>query len=787
MAGLLATKSVRFDVPSSRDSASEAPSTPEDLTEITPTRTASQSLTDSQDTPASEGARPPLHHMEGERLRARLRRIDAVSANDEASQRTRPSPSARPSQRPALTGTKRGFMDGFHLRRGTYLARYTDGTGIGRGAVPLGPAGEKNGTTYLGAEQTAGTPGGFISDSIFSMILAPLAAGFSWHAAKQALEGLRACKALKNREATLAMRIDAATRRMQAASPQAAPLFAAEHKVLLKKSRETTSALKLRRNNVAEAISSSADRGAVFGGLVASMVAKAAALASGKGLGALVSTAGSAGVSSLGMVASFVFAPIAGVFQLTESAYQLRRASHMKKSFDEAAPHARDYVRERSLSPGLEGYAAFFDRKFGLRERFYKRFRNFARFRVAAASLLGASAAVKLGISITALAVTGFALSSPVGWVLTGLVLGAALIGTVGAAIFFFDRRRSSYDRYTYQDDALIDRDFIQNLDALDSLATQPHAHASGSRDSSRAVSQTPRVPQSHARAGLLANDWAAANAASLAANTGFAVDAGGGARSGDDEDDDEDTATSPAAVMPQGLGIHYRAKTFRTLDHQHAAWRTLQGHMNTHYNTRDRARPIRALAGFRGLLQAAAHACFRLLGSGAISGARASYAATRMKHAASLTHRHYRQFIAQGNPGWRDFMVSHLRAEKVLLEHKQTLRQGFTDAPSDHPLMRKLTDDTERLAKINAFLQQLEQPAANQVFEIENAVRPTENRAFLSLIQQNARSRTRSDEDVTQVLARAIARHYRRRNRDLKGILFETELDAARIRASGF
>jgi hypothetical protein len=683
-------------------------------------------------------------------------------------------------RRLAITGTKRGFANGFHARRGAYLLRYADGCGLTRGAVPLGPTPDKTGLGYVGAEQTAGTTAGFAIDGAFGVLLAPLAGAFSWHAAKQAAEGVNACHALKTREAALKVRLDAAAARLQQATPEHAALFQAEHAVLRKKTDENKAALKLRRNNVAEAISSAIDRGAVFGNMLASIGAKIAAVATGKGVSSLIATAGSAGVSTFGLVASFALAPIAGIFQLTESIFQLRRASLMKNAFDGAAPQARDYLKAHDQDSHIADYAAFFDRKFSIREKFYRRFKRFAKFRVAAASLLGASATVKVGVTIAALAVGGFALSSPVGWALTGVFLGAAILGTVGAAIFFFDRRRSSYDRYTYQDDALIDRDFIQNLDALDTPSSPTSTTTRGDTShtetahhttrSTRASRVAPAMPRSLEHTPLLANNF---------------IDSSSNSAGDDDDDEDSAPAPAPVAVATPSKGLHYRSGVFQTLHHQRKAWQNLRTRIDHHYNLPKRSAPLKAASGFYARISALTHALRQLAGGHGIAMARNTFERVLMKKSTAMTHGHYRQVISQGNPAWRSFMISHLRAEKSLLENKQQLRQGFSHAPADHPLMRYHSEDNARLQKIGRFLEQVEPLAANQIFDVENISRPEENRVFLSLIEQNRRPISRTDEEVSDALARAMRKHYKRRNRDLMGILFETELDATRVRAA--
>ena len=134
----------------------------------------------------------PAHAFQAHRLRTRLH-----------ASLGKPQPAAhtgalKKSERlPSLSGQKKNAVDGFHLRRTAFLLRYADASGLQRGALPLGPNPEKTGDAYLGAEQLASSPAGFVLDSVLAAVLAPFGLIYAFKAAKHAIHDFKASARLK--------------------------------------------------------------------------------------------------------------------------------------------------------------------------------------------------------------------------------------------------------------------------------------------------------------------------------------------------------------------------------------------------------------------------------------------------------------------------------------------------------------------------------------------------------------------------------------------------------------
>ena len=764
-----------------------APETPEVSAEPAPpvARWPELSISASASSDTLSDAQSP-NALHASRLAARLRDFQPTSrgavasgfaANAPVVCATHKPPQTAPTQ--PISGTKQTRLDGFHVRRGAYLLRYVDGSGLQRGISASGPHADSAGLSYMGGDQVGSSASGFFLDGVLSFVLAPLAALFSFRAGKQAVQGFKAAAKLKQQEAALIAREQAAAQALEAGPSSVPAHHAAQVLAMGQQRRNTKKARELVKNNARESACSAVDRGALCANLATSMVAKGMTLGSGKNLGLLAADAGSAGVGIAGAVCALGLGPIAGIFQLAEAAFLLRRSGKMKKDFDAAAHDALRYAKSAAHTEGLADYAAFVERKHGIRDKFHRWFRGWTRFRMATAALLGAAASVKFGIAIAALAGGAFALSNPVGWALTGVVIVIAVVAMLGACTFMFDRRRASYERYTRQDDPLVDREFIQHLDALEALQTpaeQPLAQAA------RALKTPP--PASHRNRHARGDH--PGDEAEYARPLLDHIDSASSADLPDGSDSDDDTSPPAVAAAPVARhGIGYRAALFDAFKHQSACHQTLHRGLRARFGKTAMPRVARYATTLRAMLGVLGRGSWALLRHGRLAPARASWRQHWMAAAPRLTLGHYQQTIGQGAPAWRAFMTQHLTAEKIMLEKKQRIRSAVADAalPADHPLMRQHERDDARQQKIIACLDELQRPADDQIFDVEMAPQPSANRAFLALMHNKDELDALQDEQVTDLLAKSMHKHFKRRNRDLKGILFATELDAARVR----
>lgn len=741
---------------------------------------------------------------------------------------TPPRTEVKPRRLKLVQGAKHGHVDAGNAVRGCYAFdlylqpnyKFLADPGQLSGAhqPPLTSLAQDP-SHALGHEALPADAGAFAADTATSALLGPLsflASRTAYRLAKASLAGKRA----------LSRRIGENEKRQAALTPtsragEAQGVALAVEKETLERAKKNAS------SRFRESALLAVGHGAVAVKTAFGLGTKVASAAAGGGASAAgVATA----ATVLGAVGAFFLAPIAAFTVLAETGFSFVRSRKAKAAFKEVGPDTAAYFDaiKKTRPEGIDGefapaYVEFVEHKLSVREKFARRFKNWSKFRFTAAAIFGATTTTKVVIGIVALCAGGFALATPIGWALLGVGIAAALISTVGAFAFTFNRTSARYDQYHHADTELIDREFHRELAAIEAgeqpalrveeeapraalVDDQPHSESQRAADAG-ASRMTPPVSQPAARSSARAAEDAAWRdgdddgeddgeedrtpyAPQSARREMQPLLAGGafGGPSGSDGDDDDDDApvvAPPTVFHAAPLGFNLRARQFGMISQQGASLARFQHGLQTTYN-----KP--AAAGLRGLL-ANLGARFKASFSWAATLARtfSPRAASRVYRArwaagaARLTHTHYHAEIARGTQGWREFMRAHVGAEIDALTYKIALRASLSaNAEGGSAISQSKRVDEQRLEKLQSLKARIEETARGLTFEVEAHADPVANRAFLALIQNQAAPEGLSDEEVTGALARAMKTHLERRFRDLKGVLVETEFDATRARS---
>jgi hypothetical protein len=564
--------------------------------------------------------------------------------------------------------------------------------------------------------------------------------------------------------------------------------------------------------------------------------------------GAIGAASTTGAVEALGVVANFVLGPIAAAALIAEAGFSLRRYIKGRKAFTPAAEaaKARMEAAAQSRPAGMsdEEFAEFltfkkdfFDHKLALRERFWRRAKNMSWFRLGASAFFGATTLTKVGLGIAAISAGGFFVSNPVGWALLGLTVVSAVAVTVGAFAYIYSRRRSRYEQYQRNDDPMVDKKFHQAVEAFyaQHAAEQRPAHAARQASNSSSATRTPQpathysadpgpaagaqaptlprqarqapkddealeplMPSASASpgrpAGRTPSDPSPRQPSRRFAPSGYQplVDmpnmSGNAAPS--DDDDDEDGSSQGAPAAQSNLVPHGRVSNFHMIRNQQKAHQAITQGLARRNNKQAQGGFKRTLFNFFTKLCSYGTGAFAFSRGRGWAASRQRYQQHWVKHSRRLTSHHFRTEIAQHSPAWRAFMRVHLLSEQIHLANKQQIREdicalaGDKDL-SDTDILRGQAADLARMGEIQDLLDRINAPDNARVFEAESVPDTEANRAFLKLITNRDPKRELSDEEIEHSLARAIKTQYTRRIADMKGTLFQAELDCAAPRVS--
>ena len=565
-------------------------------------------------------------------------------------------------------------------------------------------------------------------------------------------------------------------------------------------------------------------------------------LAETKGAGMFAAMSGSGAIQGLGIAANFVLGPIAAVALMAEAAFSLRRYIRSKQEFKRTAPEARAFMEQmakaRPAGMSEEEFAQFqvykkefFDRKYELRSSFWSRAKKMTWFRLGATAFFGATVATKFAVGIAALGAGGFLVSNPVGWALLGVTIVAAVLVTVGAFAYLYSRRRSRYEQYRRNDDPMIDKAFHQAVEKFMAERAPKDERVTATTPTDRSEKAPARVPTARALARDAVTPRSANPVSPRQALSRSSSDDSHEPLFDHEDYEDSSAPAATAAAAPQrnrnkeasperqpllldprevaqidtdsdddnddnlvqpghfALGAHARATNFNMVGSHQAAHGALTQKLGRSLGKSQKPNFGARIANIGTKLSAWCNGSFKLLRSGSWTQARVASRKHWATHARNLTSANFRQVISNHAPEWRDFMQSHLRAEHAHLTNKIATRAqiqemaGAEENLSDSPIMRNAEADAERLASVDSLIERIQNPDNERVFEFESIPDPDTNRAFLKLLGNREAPRELTDEEVDQSLARAMKTQYARRIADLKGTLFEAELDCSAAR----
>jgi len=189
---------------------------------------------------------------------------------------------------------------------------------------------------------------------------------------------------------------------------------------------------------------------------------------------------GTAGVVT-GAAGTLVLGPLAGVFATTLGIFfvykSTRKKTQLKRDFKWAKQHIGMNLALNKAA-GFEcqhhaNYSDFILRQGTKRIQFFQKFGSWNKAFLAGSGLYAASATTKMVVTSLALAGVGAAASNPVG---LGIVLGVGIVGALvmgGASLSFITGhdKQGRYAKHTSKEHAGVDREFLVSLDLFRKFA----------------------------------------------------------------------------------------------------------------------------------------------------------------------------------------------------------------------------------------------------------------------------------------------------------------------------
>jgi hypothetical protein len=178
-----------------------------------------------------------------------------------------------------------------------------------------------------------------------------------------------------------------------------------------------------------------------------------------------------------GAAGTLVLGPLAGIFATGLGVYFVRKATskraQLKRDFVLAKQHISSSLHTLNLTGESKArheiYAKFIERQGVKRIDFFKRFGRWNKSFLAGAGLYAATATTKLVVVSLALAGIGALASNPVGLgVLLGVgIVGSLIMGVSSLAFFSGHGKQGRYSKQTSNEHAGVDRDFLASLDLV--------------------------------------------------------------------------------------------------------------------------------------------------------------------------------------------------------------------------------------------------------------------------------------------------------------------------------
>ncbi|MEY3202611.1 MAG: hypothetical protein RIR70_2161, partial [Pseudomonadota bacterium] len=435
-----------------------------------------------------------------------------------------------------------------------------------------------------------------------------------------------------------------------------------------------------------------------------------------------------AAVSAAGVAGTLVLGPLAGIFATALGGFFARKSALRHRAFREDRKRVNGFLNTAKehlsaagkLNTAVTHYKTFIDRKLTERARFYRLFKRWNFSFLGGSSIYAASALTKAGLAIAALAGAGALISNPVGW---GILLGVSVAGAVimGLSSWQFLFGHPKNERYERYF-----RDDNQDLDR----------HFLALADLLPALeSQGP---------------WSA---------------------------------------------LQLRAALFESLEQRHDALEKFIQKVASQQGKKPRMRPVDIGRNIIGKLAASASGAASLLRSGSVRAAKHAASQTWDAQAAHLTAGTLKSWLGteDAKRTWSAFCQQHLEAQRAYLEKKLAYRLHIYEQHSA-AAQTPAAEETKNLQALAEFFSELDQGIERDQALLERirlcldthpeGIAPDQLMlALLSGVKPDSLDSLPADA-LRKELATTLLNDLPRRLRDTKGMLLETEMQAARVRA---
>ena len=565
-----------------------------------------------------------------------------------------------------------------------------------------------------------------------SMLVAPLAVIAVKAGISETRDAWRIRSELSNRASSLVAKLDMLDKLVpQGPGGQTITLAEAAHKVAVQLSADTGFAARINRLRLGIGLASAASGATIFLKTAIDIGLKVALVASAKKLNVVQFLAehgvATAAVTAVGVAGTLVLGPLAGIFATALGAFFARKSALRHRAFREDRARVEGFLRtvaEQQHAAGqprgvLHAYTQFIDRKMPQRARFYRSFKRWNLGFLGGSSLYAASAITKAAIGIAALAGAGALISNPIGW---GILLGVGVVGAVimGVASWQFLFGHPKNERYERYC-----RDDHPELDR-------------------------------HFLAGL-------------------------------------DILPPPEGKGPWA-GVELRAQLFEQLEKHADALARLKKRIASKINKKPTSTAADILPNLAARFHALAAGAGVFLRSASVRRARVRSSEIWSRRARQLTESDVAAWLdsSDSTTAWWRFSWRYLKAQREYLEHKLAYRlsvyeQHAVRSPQPNHLDAKTQAALAGLLADSDAAAELDQVALERIRQCLSIKPSTEraNRLLLGVLSgvKAAALDSLDASAVRRELATALLRDLPRRLRDTKGMLLETEMQAARLR----